>query len=380
MRTFTDQVNQLQDTMTISATVGRLARLSRAAVRSAYVDIGNREAWNYLLKRTQVNTVAPYTAGSVQFTQSTGSIVLTGGTFPTWAREAVLLINRNIYAVQQRIDGTHLVLQPGRMPSTDLPAGTSYQLTQTNYDLPPDYIELRALIETERLWPIKYMPPEEMLARNQIWYAPSEILFYTVVGGSNGRMQLQFCPSPASARTYDMLYQGTPRPFGLRGIYQTGSATTVAGSPVVNFTGGVLPTNIAGCVFRASSTNVAPDGLTGDNPYVEEHVILQWNSATQATLVEPATFSATVGFTIDDPIDIEPISMLTYFDRMCESRLFRLHQSAAAVMGIAESAELAAYRKAVAADARLIPKAMQGLGGYGSIMDGFWSVTPREGT
>lgn len=377
MRTFSDQVLQVQDTMTISSDKQRLGRLARAAVRGAYLDIGNRERWNYLLKREQLNTVAPYSTGTIQYTAATRTVVLTGGTFPIWSQSGVMLINHNIYAISIMVDSTTLILQDGRCPVVDLDAGTGFILAQTNYDLPSDFVELRALIEIERLWPIVYLPPEEMLARTQLWFSPSEILFFTVIGGSNGKMQILISPPPASAHTYDFLYQGRPRLLGLPGVYGNGSTlTTTVGSPIVTFAGGSLPTNIAGCVLRIGTAKQLPQGPTNDFPYVEEHVVLEWNSSTQLTLETPATFTNTaVQFTLDDPIDIEPVSMLTYFDRMCETRMFRLHQSSIDRIAFADRAELNAYRLAIQSDARLAPKVLQGLSGYTTLADGFWGVS-----
>lgn len=378
MRTFGDQFVQLSDTITADQSVGRIARMLRAAIRSAYLDIASRESWNYLLKRTQINTITPYCSGSVAFTESTGIITLTGGTWPSWAKSAQLLINRNVYQVQQSIDSTHLLMLPGRQPDADLPSGTAYILVQQVYPVPDDFVELRQLIELERLWPISYLAPEDMLARMQVWFAPTSILFYSILGGSNGLMDLMFSPPPDTGRTYDMFYQARPRLFVLPQPYSQGSCTTSSGSPNVTIVGGSLTTNMAACVFRTGTVSTLPTGVTGDDPYVEEHVIQSVTSTTTFTCEDNLVYSGSgVLYTIDDPIDLEPVSMMTLMDRMCETRLFRFMQPDARTMSDAYETELTAWEAARAADRRLIPRALQGWNGLASLDQGFWGVTPH---
>lgn len=369
MRTFGDQVAQLTDSLSIESSVERLNRLAKAAVRGCYADIASRHHWKYLLKRQQMNVIAPYSTGTVAYTASTRTLTLTSGTFPSWAASGVVLLNRNVYDVETRTDDTHLVLASGRAPTEDVAAGTAYTLSQINYDLPSDFVELRGITELERLWIVRYLYPEELLQRTQIWFQPSNIIYYTVVGGSNGLMQLQWAPPPSEARTFDLIYQARPRPFGLTTAYSTGTATVTASSNAVTISSGTLPTNIAGCVFRIGSTTEPPDGPNGDNPAVEEHIILERTGATTFTLEDTVTTSASgVRYIIDDPIDIETVSMMTYFDRMCEARTLRLHQSSPDRVAFADRAELDAFILARAADERLIPSLLaaqptaQGLG------------------
>lgn len=384
-RTFSDQIRQVQDTLTIDDNSGRLARLSKAAVRSCYQDIGARKNWNSLLKRTQINTVAPYSTGEITYVASTGVVTLTGGTWPSWAANAELLsADRNVYAVDFVTDSTHLTLLPGRRPVVDYPSAQGFTLVQTRYVFPNDFQQLRAIVELERLWPISYLSPEQMLLRTQLWFQPSDLLFYTVLGGPNSTMQLQIAPPPQTARTYDVIYQGRPRPPVLASAYDTGSCTVANGSQVVTFTGtGVsIPSQAAGCIFRFGTQTDAPEGVTGDNPYVEEHVIQSVDSATQVTLADPCGTAGTgLLYVIDDVVDLEPVSLLTLFDRMCEARLLRMigvtiGQNPSAV-AFADRSELDAFIAAREADARLLPNALTMSGGNPNLYEGFWGVTPH---
>lgn len=378
IRTRGDQLKQLADTFGIESQTEKLARLAKVAVRTCQADIATRHDWKYLISRAQINLVAPYSTGSVAYTAATRTLTLSGGTFPTWAPQGVILMNRNVYAVDSRTDGTHLVLSAGRCPADDVAAGTEYSLAQTNYDLPADYVELLQLVELERLWPVSYLPPDELLARTQIWFQPATVFFYTILGGSNGRMQLQWSPPPNDARTFDILYQSKPRPFTLPSAYSTGKTETTAGSAIVNLTSAVLPQDIAGCIFRVGTTSVRPDGPDGDNPAVEEHVILSRVSDTSLQLRDNAVFTGSgLNYEIDDPIDIEPTSMLTLYDAMCEARVLQRHQSPPDRVAFAARQERDALVKAIEADARIIPKCLSGSTLTSNIYNLLYGVTPH---
>lgn len=360
MKTFGDQKNQLIDSFIIESNRDRVGRLSSIAIRSAYEDLSARTQWNYLKRRTQLNMTAPYSTGTVAYNATTGILTLSGGTFPTWVTSGELLINRNVYIAHTRTDSTHVVLQADRRPAADLAAGTSYQLVKTSYLLPVDFVELRGITETERLWSLAYLSPEQMLARSQLWFNPSNSVYYTIMGGPNGRMVMQFNPPPSFARTMDMIYQAKPRPPVLLQPFTNGTIAATAGSSTVTITpgsgGATTPTSLDGCVLRIGGTLV-PSGPFTDTPPVEEHVIA---SVSGNVLTLQDTVGATVTaarFSIDDPLDFEP-GMMSYFDRMCEARLLRLHQSAIERVRDAELKESEALRQARAADSRMNPAAV----------------------
>ena len=379
VRTLNDQVQQLMDSFTIGSSKERMGRLSKAAVRGCYYDIGRNHSWNYLKRRTQINVVAPYGTGTVQNTASTRTLTLTGGTWPAWATLGEILLNRNVYTVQTYVDGNNLILTSDRSPVADVVAGTAYTLVRTRYDLPADFLELRGIVELERLWSVAYLTPEQMLQRTQLWFQPSNSLFYTILGGSNGVMTLQWTPPPSFARTFDIIYQAKPRVPTLRAMQVTGTIAVSAGSSTVTLTGGAWPLNITGCVLRIGTASNLPDSEVGDNPAVEEHVVLSRTSDTVLVLQDNVVTAASgVKYTLDDPIDLEQSSMLTYFDRMCEARILTLHQSDIGKGQDAQRKEIMARMDAMAADSRLVPSALSStliVGGLNELMMGMTSTT-----
>lgn len=358
--TFTDCQQRLADSYTFVQGADRIGRLAKLSIGRAYSDISGQAYWNYLRRRTQINVNASYSTGTIAYTASTRTLTLTGGTFPTNATSCDVIIARNVYTVETRTDGTHLVLTSGSCPVDDIASGTAYSIVQTQYILPADFVELRGITELSTLWRVIYCSPEQMLAQTQWWGTPTTSWYYTILGaGTSGRMYIQFAPPPSAARTFSLIYQAKPRPPVLTGAYSTGTIATTAGSTTATITGGSLPVTLSsGCILRIGATAAAvPSGIYGDNPYTEELIVKSRTSATVMVLQEAAAYTTSgVRYSVDDPIDIEPTSMNSYFDRLCEARLLRMHPSSSREDVIeAERAAAFALKEARAADARLIP-------------------------
>lgn len=359
MQSFGDQIQQLKDSFTFDSNKERIGRLAKTAVARAYADISAKSTWNYLRRRTQINTVAPYSTGTVGFNATTRYLTLTGGTWPVNAVNGELLINRNVYGIQRRVSDTVLQLLPDRCPATDLASLTTYAWVQSSYVLPREFVELRGITEIERLWNVTYMSPEMMLQRAQLWYTASNSLFYTILGVAGGRMTIQFQPPPSFARTFDIIFQSKPRIPTLTQPYSTGTVATTAGSTTVTLSGSTWPAGLAaGCLFRLGNT-APPTGLVGDNPYVEEHLVSYVTDSTHLELVDAmGTTASGVKYCVDDPIDIEGMSMQSYFDRLCEANLMILHQSGADKIAQARQIAYDAMVEAKGMDSRLDPAAV----------------------
>lgn len=359
MFTFNDAQQQLADSFTFNVGKDRLGRLARKAVTSAYSDLGAKSAWNYLRRTTLINTIAGYQTGTIEYVAATRTLILTDGVFPMNSVASEVLINRNIYRVQKRVDNTHLILLEGNCPVQDIVAGTSYVVVQTQYILPPDWLELRGITETAQLWNVVYVPPEVMLAMSQWWSSPTQPWYYTIIGaGGAGRMYIQFLPPPNVNLTFSVIYQAKPRVFTMNGQYSQGRVATTSGSTTVTLTGGVFPSGVSrGCVFRLGDEAV-PTGVYGDTPYIEERLVATRTSDTEIELQDPMdTTASNACYAVDDPVDIEPTSMQSYFDRLCEARLLRLHQATRTSIQEAEQAAAFALKEGQAMDSRMNPSA-----------------------
>lgn len=361
MRTFSDMVAQLSDSFIIQSNKDRVERLSYIAVRSCYQDFGSRANWNYLRRPYQINTTGFQETGTIGYVAATKTLTLTGATWPSWILNGEFLINRNIYRVQTVVDSTHVILDSNQSPVIDIDSGTAYVLVQSEYPLPTDFIQLRGITEIERLWNLAWISPEELLARQQIWYYPTNSIFYTIMGGKNGNLIIKFNPPPSFARTLNIIYQAAPRTPLLLKPFTNGTCAATSTQNTVTITsssgGPTVPTSLTGCVFRLGST-IVPEGPFTDNPPVEEHVIASVSGNT-LTLQDAMQSSPTAArFSIDDPIDIHLLSGQSYFDRMCEARLLRLHMADSRKVADAEAAENRARLDAMAQDSLLNPNSV----------------------
>ncbi len=369
--TFSDAVAQLSDSYTFKVGKDRIGRLAKKAVGIAIVDMSGKAEWFYLRKQAQINITGCYSTGTVGFDATTRILTLSGGVFPTNSVQCDLLMNRNFYLVETRTDDTHLVLRDGSCPASDVPTGTSYALAKTKYTLPADYVQLRGLTEVERFWRLVYVSPEVMLAQSQLWFTPTNSWYYTITGGNNGRMVMQFSPPPSLDRTLYIDYQGQPRPRTLTDVYSTGRVTTTAGSTTVTIADGILPSGVSdGNIFRLGS-DVVPTGIYGDYPYVEERRVKSRTDDTHLETWEPMEHDASgVCWSVDDPIDINNLYQ-SYFDRLCEARLSRLHKTGAEAVASEQAAEWE-LQQARAADSRMNPSANVGFQSNISLAEGFF--------
>jgi pilus assembly protein CpaC len=73
-------------------------------------------------------TNAPYSTGTIAYTQATRTVTLTGGTWPSWAQYGVLVIGNVLYRVAAKPTSTTLVLTAMSNPGVDVPAGAMFTL------------------------------------------------------------------------------------------------------------------------------------------------------------------------------------------------------------------------------------------------------------
>ena len=353
MQLFSDQVAMLLDTY---QSKGVKIALSRAiqAVNQAYRRIGSCATWSYLHRRTQVNTSAPYSTGTVAYTASTRTLTLTGGTWPTWAVKGIVLINGNIYAVHQRVSSTALTLMSGRAPVDNIAALTTYSIYQTEYVLPSDYVRTEELVPIGQWWALRERAPGSILQTARLFYTPSRPFEFSVRGSLHtpGRMAIEFGPPPDAAYTLDLSYYAQPRPRTLSSESKTG-VIAVSGTAVTG-TGTAFTSAMAGCRLRQGTSSSAPVGEYGEQGSLAESTILSVTDATHLTLVDAGVDATEIQYIIDDPVDIDRGSMDEVFCRFCESEFERIGHLDGREKK--EQEAIMALMRAKAMDVRLSPR------------------------
>lgn len=91
--------------------------------------------WSFLQPTlAQLELHGAYETGTVSVT--TGTVTLSGGTWPSWAAQGDLWVDGGYYPVSSRTNGTTLVLVDSTLTGL---SGETYSLKHRDYDLPDDF-------------------------------------------------------------------------------------------------------------------------------------------------------------------------------------------------------------------------------------------------
>lgn len=291
---------------------------AKKIVLQAYRAIANKREWSYFKRFLRLNTVMFQDVGTLQYTQSTLTATLTGGTWPTWAPLGTLRINNVWYNINAIIDSTDIKLSESNNPGVDLPAGTYYALYQDMYPLPYDFVSIINMEWSAGTNCPAYIDPEEWSNLSTLVTGPAAPYYYTIYGDRRyyGLRQLRFYPPPDLVYPLNIIYNGRGRPMHIQN-YNTGTASIMSGSTTVTGVGTVFTSSMIGAVIRFSENNVDyPTGYDDFNPAIVERVVVSVTNATTILMDQPAdaTLSAVL-YQISDPCDIAQGAMENYLLR-----------------------------------------------------------------
>jgi hypothetical protein len=324
--TYSDVVEHLLDWVGVTSTDAVLLRKVKRAIEAAYREMPNLKNWTYyMVAGARLSTVASYNTGTIAYTNSTRTVTLTSGTWPTWAKYGVLRIADVDYEVESRESSTSLTLSINKNPGADVSSGTSYLIYRDTYPLPVNFAAMGMIRDAENSTILEYVAPSDFVMCRPIGQSPTQPLFYTVVQDHNyvGSMAIRFPLPPDAIYNFDYTYRRIPRQL-LVYTYSTGSVTT-SGVGVTG-TGTTWTRAMCGCVIRfTTSTTTAVTGTSGTNPYTEMRMITEFTNATTLEIDQALNSDLTgVKYEISDPIDIESGAMYTAFLRRCECELGKM--------------------------------------------------------
>lgn len=316
--TFYDAVQYgLQYLGSHGAGTGEAITSVRRAVLQSLGSVGSEVEWSYLQREGRVITSPPYATGTIAYTSSTREMVLTGGTWPTWAEEGLVLVGTQWYEVEKRVSGTQLLLLATAAPAADLSSGTSYTLYRDRYDLPADFQRLLSPV-VHQYSPLDLVTPQEMLLQRSGSPSSGIPSIACLMGSPIGRQQmiLRVWPLPSQESTIHFVYKRQPRSAQIY-QYSTGTVAVTSGSPTVTGTGTAFTSLMAGSLFRLSSDGTNLPGAIHDNyPALFEAYVAERNSDTTLTLASNATVTASARkFLVSDPLDIDELVMGDLFHR-----------------------------------------------------------------
>jgi hypothetical protein len=222
--TFHDTLVHLQDYERANPSAQR-TRFHRRAIFTGMQELAQAHHWSYLYRTGRVNTVAPYSTGTISYDHTGGvyerMITLSDGTFPTWAHLGTIIIGDIRYSVAERINATIVQLSLNSNPQEDIAAGTSYTLLRDRYLLPQDVWTIDQL-QTPEAWRIlEYVHPREWmrLTRHNTTSANTPY-YYSVIGSEDfqGCMDLVFEPYPDRATNIDFVYSKRMRQIHIQDV------------------------------------------------------------------------------------------------------------------------------------------------------------------
>lgn len=361
--TFADAVQHLLD-IAGADSGDRQSRIAHRAVRSAYANFPAASNWSYYNTVGRVVTSAPYSTGTVVYDHTGGAserlLTLTDGEFPTWAGAGSILINNVLYDVERWLSTTTVRLSSRTNPGEDITTAATFSLFRDTYTLPVDWRASATLRDSARSFPeLAFVSPEEWRGAfiSQEFTNFPRMWAVTADPDNTRRFALRLYPPPDAAYNFDHVYVRQPVPVRTE-EYATGRTSRTAGSRVVTGSSDCVWTSaMVGSIIRFSGDTTVPDGLEGDNPYVEEGQIESIESATSLTLVNSAeSTGATKAYSISDLIDVAAGPMLTAFLRRCELEQAYILPKDSSLQQRTIAYQLA-LKEAMAADYRSLPEA-----------------------
>ena len=107
-----------------------------AAVNDALGMIARDRQWSWFETHGAITLQAPYDTGTITLTSGDATVVLAGGTWPSWAASGKILYGGKWLRISSRTNGTDIELQTAWPEDTI--AGESYVLYRDEYTLPTD--------------------------------------------------------------------------------------------------------------------------------------------------------------------------------------------------------------------------------------------------
>ncbi len=289
----------------------------RMACQRAYTHLGDIHNWLFYQRAYRVYMSAAYSTGTITYDHTGGSserlVTLSGGTWPSWARNGKLIVSDIVHDVAERLSDTTVTLDATLNPQADIAAGTSYTLMRTTYAMPFDF---KGMFDPQDEDQIRacYISPVAWHDLERSLPTQTDAFYWTVMPSPDayGSWVLRTWGYPSTAETLDFLYQGRPRPIKRTG-YETSSragTVTLSTNTAVQGNSSTFAADMVGSLLRVtSSTTVYPTGLGDLNQWTEQKVITAYTAASgAAALTVDSSWESsytTVLYTVSDPCDVD---------------------------------------------------------------------------
>lgn len=304
-----------------------LSRL-KVAVDGAYRFLPTIHNWRFYNRRMVIQTEAPVTIDLISYDHTGGSyerqVTITGSS--TWPANAVygeVVIGGITYQVERRVSNTVITLRAEANPGADT-TSSSVVWVRSTYPFPTTVRQVQQVWRSSQVYRLKYSSPVEYPRQRKMFAQHGTPIYYTVMPSQDrlGSMDFVFIPPPGVVESYEIQVDAIPSP--LRNYEVSGidgditSGTYLFEAP----TGTGFKSSLVGSLFRISPSSSLPVGLhltiDGRDEFVWQSVVRRVVDEHTLELVEAAPETMTGrGWSISDVIDINPSTMLDYFESLC---------------------------------------------------------------
>ena len=319
--TYADAISDLTD-FAQGYGVGVPQSVLRRSVKQSYRQLFAAHDWSFLYSPGRIQLQAAESTGTVVYTHSTRTLVLTGATWPSWILDAVVRFNSVVCEVDTQTDSTTIVLDATLNPGADV-ASTTFSCYPRWYVLPPDFGAMTRLLETTKWAGAQNISPADMLALDRYREDTGNVKYYSIgsAQGLYGSMALSVFPPSNATETLDFLYKKRQRDLRYTGHDGTDYAGTISVSQdtaAVTGAGTSFTSGMVGSILRLGDTSNRPTGRDGSYPWAEQRAIIAVASSTALTLdANVTTGYSAVKYVITDPLDID-VAVYDAFLALCE--------------------------------------------------------------
>lgn len=291
------------------------SRLIYQAVQSAVRECEYARPWQFMRRYGRVSLDVPYSTGTIDYDDTGGAyermVVLTGGTWPSWAADGVLEVDGKSYFVERRISDTVLTLVPDLKPDGDF-SGKQYRLNHVIYQLPSDFAQGGTLYVDQSWFRMQVIRLDEWMQLYHLGGFRAGLPFFVAFGQDQrhpGRFAMFISPVALGGQKIDFMYQASLRQLRAAGEGPPDNVGTIdISGTTVTGTGTDFRPWHKGCLLRVGwNSNKPPTGWNGDNPPAEELEVLSVDSSTQLTLKSAPSQNYTgAAYLLTDPVDVPP--------------------------------------------------------------------------
>ena len=358
-----------------------LARL-KVAVDGAYRFLPTIHTWRFYIRRLMILTEAPVAIDAVTYDHTGGAyerqVTITGSS--TWPANAVygeVVIGTGVYQIDRRISNTVVTLREETNPGADV-ASSAATWTRSFYPFPKSVRQVQEIWKSSQVFRLKYVPPVDYASKRKMFSQHGTPIYYTIMPSQDqlGSMDFVFVPPPGVAESYEMQVDMIPPP--LRNYEITGTNGSIS-SGSYNFTasGAGFKSSLVGSLLRISPNTSLPKGLhimvDGREDFVWQSVVRRVVDGDTLELVEAAPEAmSTRGWSISDVVDINPSTMLDYFESLCFEWFTRNNDHEQ--LPLAKQLSMEAFRVAVAAEST-VSSNHEREGAWMSFGDQWWRST-----